>query len=105
MGRSTLSQFVELAERVAEKSHHKFHKHGCVIYKNGKVLATGFNRMFNKRSIHAENDALSKIRNIKGCKMIVVRKGLKMSKPCLHCQPILNVSRKLEIIRYSVGVE
>ena len=74
------------------------HKHGCVIVKDGEVIATGHNHMMDFMShsflsIHAECDALRKVKNkgkrfLEQCTLIVVRVGkceLKNSHPCEAC--------------------
>lgn len=80
------------------------HRHGCVIVKDGEVIATGYNRMMDFMShtllsIHAECDAIRKVKNrgkkyLEQCSLVVVRIGhpdqrnrptLKNSKPCEAC--------------------
>lgn len=76
------------------------HKHGAIIVDScsGKIIATGYNRLSNNQkdtlSIHAEIDAL---RKIKSCYnkydnliMYIIRfsgnkQELKYSKPCINC--------------------
>lgn len=92
--------YVQRAAFLAQKSDVVNHKHGCVIVSNrGKILAEGYNTYYRSMSIHAEIDALSKIRRDKLGKqalatasMYVVRIGtekmgypLKYSRPCDDC--------------------
>jgi len=88
------------------------HRHGCVIVYNDKeIIAEGYNHtrsspMENLFSIHAEMDALHKLRQIARtrskdfidkCKLYVVRIGtekmdypMKLSVPCLRCARLIN---------------
>jgi deoxycytidylate deaminase len=87
------------------------HRHGCVIVYNDKeIVAEGYNNMRsvnmeNIFSVHAEMDAINKLRQvmrtkskdfITKCKLYVVRIGtesmdypLKLSAPCAHCSKII----------------
>jgi deoxycytidylate deaminase len=87
------------------------HKHAAVIAKGRRVLAIGRNRAKTHpsstevdddgnrfcRSIHAEMDAISKVKNkemLKGATIYVARKGKTgeqgMSCPCRMCQDEIN---------------
>lgn len=95
---------------VATRSNVRNHRHGCIIVKDGEVLAEGFNYYTNhfehKFSIHAEVDALMKLKKLKRvlpeCELYVVRIGtdlmgnpLKYSRPCPDCtRAILNAGIK-----------
>ena len=105
--------FCEKAALVALKSPMQ-QKHGCVIvYNNSKIIAEGYNYAYEYMikwetifSIHAEIDAINKLKNIlknkskdyiKKCTMYVVRIGtcnqnypLKLSCPCDNCQNAIN---------------
>lgn len=83
------------------------HQHGCVIVYNDKeIVAEGYNHVRNLNmehifSIHAEMEAIKKLRQImrtkdknfiNKCKLYVVRIGtksmdypFKLSAPCPHC--------------------
>jgi deoxycytidylate deaminase len=80
------------------------HRHGCVIVKDGEIVASGYNHMMDfmshtMLSIHAECDAIRKVKNrgrryLEQCSLVVVRLGstdefkrhtLKNSKPCEAC--------------------
>lgn len=92
------SRFIERATELALKSDVKAHRHGCVIVSNrGKIVSEGFNHMWFEVSIHAEQDAISKLKtmckvDINQCTMYVIRIGtnnmgtpLKFSRPCEKC--------------------
>jgi dCMP deaminase len=92
--------FLKKAATYAVRSNVKNHKHGCVIVKDGEVIADGFNHHVNHYehtfTIHAEVDALTKVKKLKNilseCELYVVRIGtdlmgnpLKYSRPCVNC--------------------
>jgi deoxycytidylate deaminase len=98
--------FYKKAMYIARKSTMR-QQHGCVIvYNNKEIVAEGYNHtrnnnMENIYSIHAEMEAIKKLRHvirkkeknyINKCKLYVVRIGsgitdalLKQSSPCPHC--------------------
>lgn len=91
--------FLNKAAQIALKSN-MGQRHGCVIIdENGEILSTGYNHttthMCHKWSIHAEIDAIRKIKkniDLSNVELYVVRIGtdrsgnpLKMSKPCDDC--------------------
>ena len=82
---------IELLINTASKSN-MAHKHGCVIMYRNKVISTGYNYYkisngniyknndniyeSNKYSIHAEKDAIQKVKNksiFKFCKIYIIR--------------------------------
>jgi deoxycytidylate deaminase len=94
---------MEQAVKMAKKSTME-HKHGAVIVHNNEIIATGFNYrkyyMCHGFSIHAEVDALTKVKGRKNilseAELYVARIGkfnpaspgrfcLKYSKPCREC--------------------
>lgn len=94
--------FLDRAALVATRSSVKTHRHGCVIVnKDGDIISEGYNyyttHMEHKWTIHAEVDALMKVKKIKKqilaeCTLYVVRIGtdfmgnpLKYSQPCTDC--------------------
>lgn len=93
--------FLKRAMTVAQKSTCIHQRHGCVVVKDGEIVAEGYNHhqthLYHKFSIHAEVHALSKLRKfnkkfISQCTLYVVRIGtdnmgnpLKFSKPCKDC--------------------
>jgi|APGre2960657423_1045063.scaffolds.fasta_scaffold135940_1 deoxycytidylate deaminase len=97
----SVQDMCERASRIAENSVMN-HRHGAVVIHDGKVVAEGYNHessgMKHQFSIHAEVDALSKVRKLSKaflaeCEMIVVRIGpqtfknaLKLSMPCTRCK-------------------
>jgi len=87
------------------------HRHAAVIVKAGRVLSVGKNRdkthpdsvgvdedgLAFTRTIHAEMDAILKVKNkehLKGATIYVARKGRNqkagMSCPCQMCQDLIN---------------
>lgn len=85
---------LRIATRMAKKSDHEHFRHGAVVLKNGRVLATGY----NKGVEHAEVNALKKVPldKRKGCTVISVRITktglLSMAKPCANCAWFLKES-------------
>lgn len=89
-------------------------RHGCVIVKNGRVLAVGANRFRNDPnnlskehangncSVHAEIDALRRLRSAKGCRVFVVRVNatgrLLLSRPCSRCYTALDEAGVKEVV-------
>lgn len=91
--------FLNKAAQIASNSN-MAQRHGCVIIdENNEILSTGYNHtttyMSHKWSIHAEIDAIRKIKkntDFSNTELYVVRIGtdrsgnpLKMSKPCDDC--------------------
>lgn len=100
--------FLNKAAQLAIRSNLN-HRHGCVVVngQTNEIISTGFNHtsehMFHSFSMHAEIDALRKIKknvDLTTAEMYVVRIGpeslgnpLKLSKPCEGCaKQILKVS-------------
>lgn len=99
--------FIEIAKECAIKSD-MVHKHGCVIVYKNEVISCGYNYRIdmNHYSIHAELDAIHKVKNknkiLPKCVLYVVRidnnhcnkidcsnniqSTLKSSKPCKNCE-------------------
>lgn len=91
---------MRLAEKVAESSTMK-QRHGAVIVKSGRVMSVGINKWRNhpeiietekikqECSVHAEVDALSRVKNPRGATIYIARvnrlgeSGL--SRPCNNC--------------------
>ena len=115
------AEYIDRAARMALKST-MTHKHGCVIVSDeGDIIATGYNRittiMAHAFSVHAEVDALSKLKRKKTrhlgdgkCDMYVVRISsadknsfdLKYSKPCEDCQKAI-AKYGIRNVYYSTG--
>ena len=93
--------YLQLAVRAAQASPCN-QKHGAVVVRGGSVLAIGFNKWRSSlvgislsederknMSIHAEMDALSRVKNKKGVTIYVARvnkHGNPMfSRPCNNC--------------------
>lgn len=89
-------------------------KHGAVIVKGGRVLATGINKERNHPmkvssehikthcSVHAEIDALKKVDDARGATIYVARVNRKgqerNSRPCSYCYEDLKSSGIKKII-------
>lgn len=97
--------FLERAMQLALKSTCIQHRHGCVIVKDNEIIAEGYNHHVvhfqHKMSIHAEVDALSKLKYnrkiIPECEMYVVRIGTdRMGNPLKYSRPCMDCSRAIE---------
>lgn len=115
---STFDSFYQKAMYIARKSTMR-QKHGCVIvYNNKEIIAEGYNHVRNNnmeklKSIHAEMEAIKKLRQImrtkdknfvNKCKLYVVRIGessVKQSAPCCHCSKAI-ISIGIQKVCYSV---
>jgi pyrimidine deaminase RibD-like protein len=89
---------IHLAIRRARTSDHTLYQHGCVVVKNGRVLAAEANRNWR----HAEVRALSKIKgkkeNLTLWSVRIKKDGrIGNAKPCAKCRTFLveNGVRKL----------
>lgn len=87
------------------RSQHSKWKVGAAIFKKGRMVASGFNHQHKShpimnevdgdKMIHAELDAIIKVRHLdlSQCVMVVFRTkkdgSLGMSRPCPACQQIL----------------
>jgi deoxycytidylate deaminase len=96
--------YLKHAAKVANKSEME-HKHGAILVHNDTIIGSGFNHkhehMCHKYSIHAEVDALLKVKAkkrhiLQDAEMYVVRIGntklqcpLKYSRPCCDCQKVI----------------
>jgi deoxycytidylate deaminase len=73
-------------------------KHGCVVVRGGSILSVGTNKFknhpayvheFDKCSVHAEIDALSRVSDARGADIYVARinrAGVeRLSRPCVPC--------------------
>lgn len=106
-------QYLKLAVNAALSSKER-RKHGAVIVKSNRVLSIGVNKFRNHPdiipehliktscSIHAEVDALNKIKNAKGAKLYVARvnnQGQRMfSRPCNYCFKAIREAGIKEIV-------
>ena len=89
-----MKNLIEKSKQLALKSTHRY-KHGAVIFKQGKILSTGFNKTergfsgfpdYWQGSLHAEIAAIINARtDVRGCSIMVVRHNAGNSKPCNAC--------------------
>jgi len=124
------NKFLRLAIRLIDGEEYGQgiqHRHAAVIVKGGRVLSIGRNRdkthpaavgvdedgeVFT-RTIHAEMDAVSRVKNkshLKGATIYVARKGRNdeagMSCPCKMCQGLINkygLKRAVFTTEYGTG--
>ena len=96
---------VRVAIKEAKKSNFK-HKHGCVIFKGNRIIASGYNEIrhcskLNKKyrkwinSLHAEQKTILFSQTpLKRCSLLVIRINnnydLMASKPCKMCQSLIS---------------
>jgi deoxycytidylate deaminase len=89
-------------------------KHGSVIVKGGRVISTGMNKERNHPrilssehiktdcSVHAEIDALKKVRNTNGAIIYIARVNkngqARDSKPCSRCYSALRFNGIKKIV-------
>jgi deoxycytidylate deaminase len=113
--------YIYEAFRVSKKSNMHY-KHGCIIAKNGKILSTGYNRCVGlnwshqkekgkkkgKYSIHAEEDALSKMDPTKlmGASLYVLRWGYDKDEPLLcNSEPCHKCEKKIKRCQKKFGLK
>lgn len=111
--------FLKRAMNLALKSTCQNQRHGCVIVKDNEIVSEGYNHththLYHKFSIHAEVDAISKMKHNKKymsqCDLYVVRIGtdnmgnpLKYSKPCKDCIKAIEKSG-IRKVYYSSNIE
>ena len=106
-------RYLKLAKNVAMSSNERM-KHGAVIVKGGRVLSVGINKFRNHPliipshqvktscSVHAEIDALRKIKNANGATIYVARinkEGVsRLSRPCKYCYDAIRSAGITKII-------
>jgi deoxycytidylate deaminase len=110
--------FLDLAARMAETSEAVF-KHGAVIVRGGRVLSLGVNKWKNKDlpptppevynpdiTVHAEIDALSRVKNPRGVTIYVARVTRqgeeRFSRPCARCEKAL-IKAGVKRVIYTTG--
>lgn len=111
--------YLERAMHLALKSTCTHHRHGCVLVRDGEIVAEGYNRhvmyFHHMVTIHAEVDALSKLKYnrkiIQECDLYVVRIGtnrmgnpLKYSHPCADCSRAI-LKAGVRRVYYSTNTE
>ena len=103
-----LSELIEIASKVAQKSSCRYKVSCILVDKSGKVVATGYNHHGNGRSmgkptIHAEMDALSKVRKpSSNLTAFIYRKNGKIITPCKACQKLLD-AYGIEVVWHTAG--
>jgi len=92
-----INEIMDLAESIANKSECKVKVSCILIDNNNKVVATGYNhhalngRKMGKYTIHAEMDALSKVRKpSNNLTAFIFRDKGKIITPCRACQKLLD---------------
>jgi deoxycytidylate deaminase len=107
--------YLNIAAQAAMKSDMN-HKHGAIIVYKKNVIASGNNYYKGEHSIHAEVDAISKLRGkekeiLSECELYVVRIGpdkmdnlLKYSKPCCNCQKYI-AKKRIKKTYYSTNYD
>lgn len=108
--------FLNLAMKTAEASECT-QRHGAVVVKSGSVLSIGLNKWRNDAalademfatgkskdiSVHAEIDALSRVRNPAGAVLYIARVNKQgdpmMSKPCNSCSKAIEEAGITKVI-------
>jgi pyrimidine deaminase RibD-like protein len=95
------TSYIKLAAKLAGEVTDT-HKHGCVILKGGRIIATGRNMYYN--GVHAEIHAFNKLNpgTLKGAIVYIarLRKQQKygLSRPCPECEEILRKAGVMKII-------
>jgi len=104
-----ITELIELAERVAQKSQCRYKVSCILVDKDGDVVATGYNhhasngRKMGKPTIHAEMDALSKVRKPStNLTAFIYRKKGRIITPCATCQKLLD-AYGIKTIWHSAG--
>lgn len=114
MNKKTLNKIIGIAIQQATKSNMRM-RHGAVILRRNKVIATGFNvRQVNrcaKYSVHAEESALNSLfcinkrRKYDRLFLYVIRLmdngSIANSKPCNNCRQKLNNMPNIVRVFYS----
>ena len=82
----------------AEQSKHRY-KLGAVVFKQGKILSKGYNETkrgvgkitgYWEGSLHAEVSAILGVNtSVYGASVLVVRRNLRNSRPCVSCLAFL----------------
>jgi deoxycytidylate deaminase len=85
---------LSLAMKLCLKSRHKDHYHACILTIGGAIFETGF----NLEKLHAERNALMKLRPEQRKKATLYSFRFKksggwgMAKPCPECQKLIKES-------------
>lgn len=87
-----MRKLLRLALLACKRSMHPRHKMGAVVLNGRKIVSVACNS--HKWGDHAEIRALKKAT---GDKLIVVRDGMRMSKPCEICRHVIKMKGIREI--------
>lgn len=93
----SFNEMLKIADLIASKSDVKNHKVACILIdENGDIVTTGYNHYSNgskrlgRRTVHAEMDALSKVRKpSKNLSMILYRNHNRPIHPCACCSTLI----------------
>lgn len=92
-----MTQYYNLALKVAQRSNHPKHKLGAVVVKGGAIISKGYNvpepvyasdDLFSS-SKHAEERAIRKHENYEGSCLYIARSNNRVSKPCPTCMEVI----------------
>ena len=107
-------ELINLLTTTAMKSN-MTHKYGCAIIFRNKIISTGYNyyKLYNgkiynnlcsyeqnKYSIHAEKDAIQKIKNktiLKDCKIYIIKIKKNNFEEGIPCEMCYNLLRKYKL--------
>lgn len=104
---ATIQEILELAKRTADKSDVK-HKVACILVDDrGNVVTTGYNHhssrsnRLGRNTIHAECDALSKVRKpSNNLTMFLYRHNNNPIHPCPCCSTLIKAYGIKEVISF-----
>jgi deoxycytidylate deaminase len=106
-----IRELCKLAEKVASKSPCRYKVSCILVGENGEVVATGYNhhcttgRKMGKPTVHAEMDALSKVRKpSRNLTAFIYRKKGKIITPCKACQSLLD-AYEINCVWHTAGRE
>jgi len=105
-----MKEILRVAERTARKSPCRFKVSCILVDQTGDIVATGYNhygtkkRMMGKPTVHAEVDALNKVRKPSpNLTAFIYRDNGKLITPCKSCQRLLAVYG-IRTVWHSIGI-
>jgi len=109
--RQIVKKFIDLAEKIATASSCKY-KHGAILVRDKEILSVGVNRMLGFDpvltryglfySLHAEMDALRKVRNLpQNTTLYITRNKFRHSAPCPDCWRIIHSIKEIGRVVFS----